>query len=55
VDIFDAVIVGLEWDKECNGGSWATSRGDMADLNNDCVVDIFDAVIIGANWEHVAW
>jgi len=55
VDIFDAVIVGLEWDKECTGRRWATARGDMADLNNDCVVDIFDAVIIGANWDHVAW
>jgi hypothetical protein len=53
VDIFDAVIVGLEWDKECTGG-W-TDRSDRADLNNDCIVDIFDAVIVGANWEHVAW
>jgi len=54
VDIFDATIVGLEWDEECSG-SWATDRKDQADLNNDCVVDIFDAVIIGANWDHTAW
>ena len=55
VDIFDATIVGLEWDAECVSGSWATDRKDQADLNNDCVVDIFDAVIIGANWDHTAW
>ena len=55
VDIFDAVIIGLDWEKECKDGRWATDRGDMADLNNDCIVDIFDAVIVGANWEHVAW
>jgi hypothetical protein len=55
VDIFDATIVGLEWDEECTSGSWATDRKDQADLNNDCVVDIFDAVIIGANWDHTAW
>jgi len=55
VDIFDATIVGLEWDEECVSGSWATDRKDQADLNNDCVVDIFDAVIIGANWDHTAW
>jgi len=53
VDIFDAVIVGLEWDKDCTVG-W-TDRSDRADLNNDCIVDIFDAVIVGANWDHIAW
>jgi hypothetical protein len=58
VDIFDATIVGLEWDEECTSGSWATDptgRKDKADLNNDCIVDIFDAVIVGANWDHTAW
>ena len=55
VDIFDATIVGLEWDKECTSGIWDTDRKDQADLNNDCIVDIFDAVIIGANWDHIAW
>ena len=59
VDIFDAVIVGLEWDKTANfNGSlywWDNPRGDQADLNNDQVVDIFDAVIVGANWDHTAW
>ena len=59
VDIFDAVIVGLEWDNTANfNGSlywWNNPRGDQADLNNDRVVDIFDAVIVGANWDHTAW
>ena len=59
VDIFDAVIVGLEWDNTANfNGSlywWDNPRGDQADLNNDQVVDIFDAVIVGANWDHTAW
>ena len=54
VDIFDATMVGLEWDKACESGGW-TDRSDRADLNNDCVIDIFDAVIIGANWEHTAY
>jgi len=59
VDIFDAVIVGLEWDNEANFNGtyywYDNERGDRADLNNDKVVDIFDAVIVGANWEHTAW
>lgn len=55
VDIFDAVIVGLEWDSACTSGRWESERADRADLNNDCIVDIFDAVIVGANWEHTAW
>ena len=55
VDIFDAVIIGLDWEEECKDGRWATDRGDMADLNNDCIIGIFDAVIVGANWEEVAW
>jgi hypothetical protein len=59
VDIFDATIVGLEWDHEAafNGNLyWHNNpRGDKADLNNDKIVDIFDAVIIGANWDHTAW
>jgi hypothetical protein len=55
VDIFDATIVGLEWDEVCGSDGWDTDRKDRADLNNDCVVDIFDAVIIGANWDHTAW
>ena len=54
VDIFDATIVGLEWDRTCEYDNW-TDRSDRADLNNDCMVDIFDAVIIGANWEHKAY
>jgi hypothetical protein len=54
VDIFDATIVGLEWDRTCKYDNW-TDRSDRADLNNDCMVDIFDAVIIGANWEHTAY
>jgi len=54
VDIFDATMVGLEWDKACESGGWI-DRSDRADLNNDCVIDIFDAVIIGANWEHTAY
>ncbi len=54
VDIFDATVVGLEWDKACESGGWI-DRSDRADLNNDCVIDIFDAVIIGANWEHIAY
>jgi hypothetical protein len=55
VDIFDATIIGLEWDEVCGSDGWDTDRKDQADLNNDCVVDIFDAVIIGANWDHTAW
>jgi len=59
VDIFDATIVGLEWDHEAdfNGDTywWNNERGDKADLNNDQIVDIFDAVIIGANWDSTAW
>jgi len=55
VDIFDAVILGLEWDRECTSGSWTGDRADRADLNNDCIVDVFDAVIVGANWDHTAW
>ena len=59
VDIFDAVIVGLEWDKTANFDGtyywYDNERGDRADLNNDKTVDIFDAVIVGANWEHTAW
>ena len=54
VDIFDAVIVGREWDSACTSGRWESERADMADLNNDCIVDIFDAVIVGANWDHTA-
>lgn len=54
VDIFDATIVGLEWDRTCEDDNW-TDRSDSADLNNDCSVDIFDAVIIGANWEFAAY
>jgi len=54
VDIFDATIVGLEWDRDCAVDTW-TDRRDQADLNNDCIVDIFDAVIVGANWDHTAW
>jgi hypothetical protein len=58
VDIFDAVIVGLEWDNECTCGDYCWEgepRADKADLNNDKIVDIFDAVIVGANWDHTAW
>jgi hypothetical protein len=55
VDIFDGVIVGHEWEKECTGGNWADDLSDQADLNNDCVVDIFDGVVVGANWDHTAW
>ena len=55
VDIFDGVIVGHEWEKECTGGSLADDLSDQADLNNDCVVDIFDGVVVGANWDHTAW
>ncbi|RZN42786.1 MAG: PKD domain-containing protein [Methanophagales archaeon ANME-1-THS] len=54
VDIFDGVIVGLEWDTHCTGYGWSTDRSDQADLNNDCVIDIFDGVIVGANWDHLA-
>ena len=54
VDIFDATMVGIEWDKACKSGGWI-DRSDKADLNNDCVIDIFDAVIIGANWGHTAY
>lgn len=54
VDIFDATIVGLEWDRTCECDNWR-DRSDRADLNNDCMVDIFDAVIIGANWELTAY
>jgi len=59
VDIFDAVIVGLEWESTAsfNGTCYwyDNERGDRADLNNDKIVDIFDAVIVGANWDHTAW
>ncbi|RZN42783.1 MAG: DUF3344 domain-containing protein [Methanophagales archaeon ANME-1-THS] len=58
VDIFDGVIVGLEWDRTANfnGIYWFDNpRGDRADLNNDQTVDIFDGVIVGANWDHTAW
>ena len=55
VDIFDGVIVGLDWDEECTSGSWTNDRSDRADLNNDCIVDIFDGVIVGANWDHTAY
>jgi len=55
VDIFDGVMVGLEWGKKCTDSSWTAAQSDKADLNNDCVIDIFDGVIVGANWEEVAW
>jgi len=59
VDIFDGVIVGLEWDHTANFNGtcywYDNERGDRADLNNDKIVDIFDAVIVGANWEHTAY
>lgn len=54
VDIYDAAMMGLEWDKLCEYDTW-TDQSDRADLNNDCIVDIFDAVIIGANWEYTAY
>ena len=55
VDIFDGVMVGLEWGKKCADSTWTAAQSDKADLNNDCVIDIFDGVIVGANWEEVAW
>ena len=54
IDIYDAAMMGLEWDKICGYDTW-TDQSDRADLNNDCIVDIFDAVIIGANWEYTAY
>ena len=55
VDIFDGVMVGLEWGEKCADSTWTAAQSDKADLNNDCVIDIFDGVIVGANWEEVAW
>ena len=55
VDIFDGVMVGLEWGEKCVDSTWTAAQSDKADLNNDCVIDIFDGVIVGANWEEVAW
>jgi len=55
VDIFDGVMVGLEWGEKCTDSTWTAAQSDKADLNNDCVIDIFDGVIVGANWEEVAW
>jgi hypothetical protein len=53
VDVLDATILGIEWDRVCIG-NW-NDRSDQADLNNDCCVDILDAVIIGTNWGDTAY
>lgn len=53
VNVLDAAMIGLQWNRvgEVSGIAWPSNEmADRADLNNDRVVDISDAVMVGLCW-----